>query len=463
MHERLKRLIAITQEIFSSEYINKLSRSTKFIQRRSKINAEAFFAFNTFSSEDMCAASLNRLSSRLSSQYNMQVSPQALNERYNSYSVEFMKEIFNSIMIKQNKILHDKKKDLELNFNRIVLNDSTNFKLPDDFEGEFKGTGGVASKSAIKIQFQYELLSGTFTCCDIFESTKNDADYLNTMADCIVPKDLRMSDLGYFKVEYLKEVQDKGAFFISKVKSNTAIYMKNPNPRKSKSGEIIKSQEYIKIDIKELAKPLSEGQTIELRDIYIGAKKNLLMRLIVTKLTEENKKKREEKYTKGLRKHRRKVTQSNIDWSGLNAYITNVSPEILSTLQIHEVYSLRWQIELMFKIWKSIFNIHIVKKVKIERFKCFLYGRLIALLLTSMIVSASGKNITEEKALEISSIKAYGKIVEYFPLLRDKLFKGELAIIRIFEKINIDIGKSGKKSRRKHSKTSMDIIRSIVS
>jgi hypothetical protein len=38
---------------------------------------------------------------------------------------------------------------------------------------------------------------------------------------------------------------------------------------------------------------LVQGVTIELNDIYIGSKKELKSRLIVTKLTEENKIKRE--------------------------------------------------------------------------------------------------------------------------------------------------------------------------
>lgn len=78
----------------------------------------------------------------------------------------------------------------------------------------------------------------------------------------------------------------------------------------------------------------------------------------------------------------------------------------LSTQQIHDVYSLLWQIEIMFKIWKSIFNIDNVKNVKIERFKCFLYGRLIALLLSSSIVFTAKDIIHKEDSKEINLILA---------------------------------------------------------
>lgn len=65
-----------------------------------------------------------------------------------------------------------------------------------------------------------------------------------------------------------------------------------------------------------------------------------------------------------------------------------------------------WQIEIMFKIWKSIFNIDNVKNVKIERFKCFLYGRLIALLLSSSIVFTAKDIIHKEDSKEINLILA---------------------------------------------------------
>lgn len=70
-------------------------------------------------------------------------------------------------------------------------------------------------------------------------------------------KDLKLTDLGYFKIDYLKRLNKSGTSFISKIKSNTLLYMKNPNPEKYKSGTIKKSSEYMKIDIIKLIKPLA--------------------------------------------------------------------------------------------------------------------------------------------------------------------------------------------------------------
>ena len=42
---------------------------------------------------------------------------------------------------------------------------------------------------------------------------------------------------------------------------------------------------------------------------------------------------------------------------GMNVYITNTSLEEVPTNYVHSLYSLRWQIEILFKTWKSFFEI----------------------------------------------------------------------------------------------------------
>jgi hypothetical protein len=369
-----------------------------------------------------------------------------------------MQEIFKAMMINQNKILSHGNKNL--NFSRILVNDATSYKLPQKFYDEFKGCRGSNSKSAIKIQLQYDLLSGKFICCDTYNGTESDANYVDVMNNHTKARDLRLSDLGYYNTDYLKKIHDKKAFFISKLKSTSSVYKKNLVPKLKKNGNIIKSTEYIKIDIFEIIKPLADGETIEIKDIYIGSKKELKSRLIITKLSEENKQKRKIKHLNDVKNNSVKISDRSLAWTSVNAYITNVPEKILDTKQIHDVYSLRWQIEIMFKVWKSIFNINSVKSVKIERFKCFLYGRLIALLLSSSIVFTSRDIISEENenAKEISEIKSFYQVHEFFVVLKTEIFRGEVAISKSLKRIINTIRRLGIKSRKKGYKTPYQIL-----
>ncbi len=68
---------------------------------------------------------------------------------------------------------------------------------------------------------------------------------------------------------------------------------------------------------------------------------------------------------------------------GMNVYITNTSLEAVPTNNVHPWHSLRWQIEIWFKTWKSLFEIDECKNIKRERLECHLYGQLIGILLCS--------------------------------------------------------------------------------
>ncbi|MGL5122803.1 MAG: hypothetical protein ACRC6K_01355, partial [Fusobacteriaceae bacterium] len=101
-------MIKVSKELFCLDYIDKLSKKTGFTKRKGKLSADSFMAFNIFSSEDMCTKSLSTLCARFELQFETLISPQSLNERFNDNSVEFMQEVFNSMLIKQNKLLSSK-------------------------------------------------------------------------------------------------------------------------------------------------------------------------------------------------------------------------------------------------------------------------------------------------------------------------------------------------------------------
>jgi IS4 transposase len=64
------------------------------------------------------------------------------------------------------------------------------------------------------------------------------------------------------------------------------------------------------------------------------------------------------------------------------------------------IYSLRWQIELLFKIWKSLLFIDQTKGMNIFRFECFLYGRLIFILLSTELLSFI-RSTLQDAAIEV--------------------------------------------------------------
>jgi hypothetical protein len=51
------------------------------------------------------------------------------------------------------------------------------------------------------------------------------------------------------------------------------------------------------------------------------------------------------------------------------------------------VYRIRWHIALLFKQWKSLLHLHVLKGTRPERIRCLLYGRLITITMLMRICS----------------------------------------------------------------------------
>lgn len=78
------------------------------------------------------------------------------------------------------------------------------------------------------------------------------------------------------KVSHLEYIDKSEAFYISRVKTTAGVYEKA-------------NKKYSIIDLTEYSRPLDEGKTIEIPEVYLGVKEKLKYRLIVTKLSKEKK------------------------------------------------------------------------------------------------------------------------------------------------------------------------------
>lgn len=119
------------------------------------------------------------------------------------------------------------------------------------------------------------------------------------------------------------------------------------------------------------------------------------------------------------KEHKKQITykERSKRLSAINFYITNIPLEYLPKEQVYDFYSLRWQIELIFKTWKSFFRIHHCNSVKLERLECHLYGQLISILLCSSTMFQMRQLLLIRKKRELSEYKAIYIIKDYFPLI----------------------------------------------
>ena len=459
VEEELEIFASELKRFFTRDEIEQIARRTGFVRRKGKINAWQFVALCSFMGIDVAKTALVELASALSADDGPAVSSQAIHKRFNKKCVAFLKEIFNKLLT--NKILSDTSvlSEIDNYFNRIIILDATSFQIPEIHKDIYPGSGGNAQPAGMKIQMELELKSGNYVYLEVGAGSSDDSTFAKKSNTTIGKGDLVIKDLGYFSIENFREIDKKEAFYISRLKPNVSIYVDNSDIEYFGNGIPKISSLYKRIYIQDIMKEMNEGEICELSDVYIGRETKLKTRLIIYKLTKEQLEKRRKDVEKKAKKKGITKSENTIELLEVSTYITNVTSEILMPNQVCEMYSLRWQVEIMFKIWKSLFHIQNVKKVKLERIECQLYGKLILLLLSSTIMCKMRFLLLLKKKKEASEIKLAEIISQHIKSLYIKLMDAHVkAIVNILIKIFENLSKNGEKSHKKGKKTVFDIL-----
>ncbi len=417
MSEQVSTFIS---DFFSENKIDKIARASKFIQRESKLKAHMFLESIMFNAFDNTQTSLNDYTDSLFLRHNVKVSKQAIYERFNKHSVHFVKTVLKQL-IKSNLNSHINSIDFTT-FKRVLIKDSTAFELPSYMKRKYAGNGGNSSESAVRIQYEYDLKS-----CDVIDLSLNSSkinDYTNakrTMSK-VRKGDLIVRDLGYSALERLKEIKQKKAFFLNRLKSDMGIYQKL-------------NGKYVRISNSKIRKELlTSGKEYIEKDIYIGHRKYMPVRLIIFKVPENKVQNRLIKQLKKSERRKAKVCNTVINRIDLNMFITNVNNTVLDAKSIFEIYKLRWQIELIFKIWKSLIGIHLYKPVKQERIETIIYAKLILIILNWKIITEFTNHVFNKIRSVISYHKAYKTLLSFKTDLMqswrsDKMLKALLILL----------------------------------
>jgi molecular chaperone GrpE (heat shock protein) len=458
LYENIKLFADELERCFSKKEIEEIARKTGFVKRKGKIEAWEFVYICCFMDVEVANNTLVTLCTKLSAKIGVVISSQALDQRLNEKCVVFLKIFFEKLLretITNNTCIPS---IWDEHFKRIRILDSTAFQVPEKYKNTYPGSGGCSQPSGVKIQLEYELKSGNFINVEVGAGSGSDNTFGSKIRDSIKAEDLILRDLGYFSFEDFLDIEKREAFYISRLKPNIAVYIENNDIEYYKNGTPKKSSLFKRIYISDIMNEMSEGERYEIKNAYIGKEKTLKTRLILYKLTKEQLKKRLEKCTKNAKKKGIEKSDNTIELLGVSIYITNINEEVLSAEQIHEFYSLRWQIEIIFKTWKSVFHIHGVKHVKIERFQCQLYGKLILLLLSSTVMFKMRALVLESKELESSEIKVSEIVHEYIDRLYFELIKFSGEIFNTLKLVFENVVRCGLKSHRKDKKTVFDIL-----
>lgn len=92
------------------------------------------------------------------------------------------------------------------------------------------------------------------------------------------------------------------------------------------------------------------------RWVYIGSEKKVWVRLVMIPVPAGQAAEKIRK-AKQDRDARLNHSKEYYQWLRFNVYITTVDKDVWTTYEVYKAYRVRWQIEIIFKSWKTGFNL----------------------------------------------------------------------------------------------------------
>jgi len=386
--------------------------------------------------------SLNGLASLLK----IRISNTALHYRFTAKAVLFMKTVVSELLTDKIKNTAKINNDFLNQFAGIKIIDATSWDISAKLKSLLPGSGGAASKANCKVQLIYEYISGTIEFFDITPGNKPDSKYTNNIPQHLNKNDLCIFDLGYFKFSVFNKIIEIGAYFLSRYRTGSILF-------DAKTG--------IKLNF---AKELSKlaGDIYE-SEVIIGKEKNnqLKCRIVALRAPKEVAEQRRRKARKEASKKGRTVSKQKSNLCDWTIFITNIPVEMVAAEMMFVFYKIRWQIELIFKQFKSILHIHKSDTSNIHRLYCEIYGKMIVAIFVQQIHGFYNAQFLNKQNREISMDKLYKRIQERSIIIYEKLNISILATIKYLRLEIKRLLKQCLKGKQNTKKTTFEMLKSM--
>jgi hypothetical protein len=309
---------------------------------------------------------------QLAAQCGVEVTPQAVEQRHSPAMVQFLENLFREatkLVVGSDRALAP---ILEC-FPSVTVLDSSSMQLPDGMRERFAGCGGSygAGQSAMKLQTEWDLRSGALSHLEI-EPGKSPDSATGRQQARHGAGSLRITDLGYFNVAVFADLVANGEHFLSRLQFGTTVM--------SADGEAVELLDWLS---------RQPGPFVD-RPIRLGKEQRLACQLIAWRVPQEQANRRRQKLRQEtLSKRGCEPSVERLAWCDWTILVTSVPPDLLTPEEAVVLYRARWQIELLFKRWKSQGLVALLSGSTEVRQMVRVWSRLLAALVQHWLIVAS--------------------------------------------------------------------------
>jgi Transposase DDE domain len=327
--------VAVAMQAVFGAALDSLAKTTGCVQRQRKFGGVSLLRMLVLTLLQHPAAR-DRDYRATAAKLGVYVSDEAIAHRFTDKLVRFLEEALKQV-VAQTLAAKRVSAPLLRKFTDVRIGDSTTLMLPDELAEQFPGCGGTgkACRAALKIQVLWSLTTGQLLKWLLEPARASDA--LSAIAAAVPPKrSLSVFDLGYFSLERFRRVGEAMAYWISRYQHNTKVF--------DAAGKCL--------DLLGFLQEYGQGGLVD-KPVVLGEKERLACRLIAVRVPAEVAARRRQRIREKARDHGREASQEFLALQDWTIFITNCPPELLTWQEVVVLYRARWQIELLFKLWKS--------------------------------------------------------------------------------------------------------------
>ena len=394
---------------------------TGFMRRKRKLTGSALTQILVFGWLENPEASYQQLA-ETATLLGIQVSRQALEQRLTLEAAKMLRITLEATITEVLGAASDPQVlPLLQHFTGVYVQDATWVSLPDELHEISKGQPkkNHPHKAALKLHLRFDVLTGGFQHFQLTDGMTADSTAIKT-SQPLPEGSLQLADLAYFSLDEFEKLTENGSYWISRLKANS--YLADETGQRLALEKMLKAAE----------------NTFIAKRIRIGKRKQLPAYLIAQRLSEAEANKRRRYIRYRAKRKCQTPSKTRLRLAGWNLYITNIETHQLTPKQICVIVGIRWQIELMFKGFKSIGKLQDSTSEKPYRILSEIYAKLIALLIQHAIMLGAGY-----RHIQQSFVKTAKYIAGYARLLTVSFHHSKTALHETLKNIKLTFQKGG--------------------
>lgn len=402
-----------------------MARRTNFVQRTRKLGGAAFVQTLVFGYQADPTASLSQLC-QTAAALGVSISTQGLAARFTPAAAHGVQRVLQSAL---SQVIEAEPVALPLlqRFQAVYLLDSTEVALPSGLASVWCGRHGdpppAAPRSALKLQVRLECLRGGLDGPWLHAGRETDTTSSIQWAP-VLPGSLRVADLGYFDLGVLARIAQQGGYWVSRLRARTKLFDAAGQP----------------LDLKRFwrqqRRPVVDGA------VWVGQHHRLPCRLVAVRVPPEVVAQRRRRLQQAAQ-CTRPLSRERWALAEWTIYITNAPAACLSVPQVLVLGRMRWQLELLFKLWKTQGGVDHWRSAKPAHILCELYAKLLAVVVQHWILLLSAW-----AAPNRSWVKA-AQVVRQQALHLAVSFAQPAALVRALEVVQRCVQAAGRVNRRR--------------